>query len=322
MKNIRKIAAMIMAVAMLVIAGACAAQPGETETPAAEAPATEAPAAEAPASEAPAAASDFDTNELITVVSREEGSGTRSAFIELFGVEQEDASGNKVDMTTVEANISNSTSVVMTTVGGNAYAIGYISLGSLNDTVKAVQIEGVDATVENIKNGSYAVSRPFNIATKEGLSEVAADFVAYIMSAEGQAIVAENGYITVADDAAAYAGSAPAGNVVVAGSSSVTPVMEKLAEGYQAVNPNATIEVQQSDSSTGMNMAMEGTCDIGMASRALKDSELEAGLTPTVIAMDGIAVIVNNASPVSDLSVEQVRSIFTGEVTEWSEILG
>lgn len=322
MKNIRKIAAMIMAVAMLVIAGACAAQPAETETPAAEALATEAPASEAPASEAPAAASDFDVNELITVVSREEGSGTRSAFIELFGVEQEDASGNKVDMTTVEANISNSTSVVMTTVGGNEYAIGYISLGSLNDTVKAVQIEGVDATVENIKNGSYAVSRPFNIATKEGLSEVAADFVAYIMSAEGQAIVAENGYITVADDAAAYAGSAPAGNVVVAGSSSVTPVMEKLAEGYQAVNPNATIEVQQSDSSTGMNMAMEGTCDIGMASRALKDSELEAGLTPTVIAMDGIAVIVNNASPVSDLSVEQVRSIFTGEVTEWSEILG
>ncbi len=322
MKNIRKIAAMIMAVAMLVIAGACAAQPAETETPAAEAPATEAPASEAPASEAPAAASDFDTNELITVVSREEGSGTRSAFIELFGVEQEDASGNKVDMTTVEANISNSTSVVMTTVGGNEYAIGYISLGSLNDTVKAVQIEGVDATVENIKNGSYAVSRPFNIATKEGLSEVAADFVAYIMSAEGQAIVAENGYITVADDAAAYAGSAPAGNVVVAGSSSVTPVMEKLAEGYQAVNPNATIEVQQSDSSTGMNMAMEGTCDIGMASRALKGSELEAGLTPTVIAMDGIAVIVNNASPVSNLSVEQVRSIFTGEVTEWSEILG
>ena len=337
MKNIRKIAAMIMAVAMLVIAGACAAQPGETETPAAEAPATEAPASEAPASEAPAAASDFDTNELITVVSREEGSGTRSAFIELFGVEQEDASGNKVDMTTVEANISNSTSVVMTTVGGNEYAIGYISLGSLNDTVKAVQIEGVDATVENIKNGSYAVSRPFNIATKEGLSEVAADFVAYIMSAEGQAIVAENGYITVADDAAAYAGSAPAGNVVVAGSSSGTPVMEipaeaasensgrvmeKLAEGYQAVNPNATIEVQQSDSSTGMNMAMEGTCDIGMASRALKGSELEAGLTPTVIAMDGIAVIVNNASPVSNLSVEQVRSIFTGEVTEWSEILG
>lgn len=322
MKNIRKIAAMIMAVAMLVIAGACAAQPAETETPAAEAPATEAPASEAPASEAPAAASDFDTNELITVVSREEGSGTRSAFIELFGVEQEDASGNKVDMTTVEANISNSTSVVMTTVGGNEYAIGYISLGSLNDTVKAVQIEGVDATVENIKNGSYAVSRPFNIATKEGLSEVAADFVAYIMSAEGQAIVAENGYITVADDAAAYAGSAPAGNVVVAGSSSVTPVMEKLAEGYQAVNPNATIEVQQSDSSTGMNMAMEGTCDIGMASRALKGSELEGGLTPTVIAMDGIAVIVNNASPVSNLSVEQVRSIFTGEVTEWSELLG
>ena len=320
MKNIRKFAAILMAALMLVVAGACAAQPAETETPAAEAPATEAPASEAPASEAPAAASDFDTNELITVVSREEGSGTRSAFIELFGVEQEDASGNKVDMTTVEANISNSTSVVMTTVGGNEYAIGYISLGSLNDTVKAVQIEGVDATVENIKNGSYAVSRPFNIATKEGLSEVAADFVAYIMSAEGQAIVAENGYITVADDAAAYAGSAPAGNVVVAGSSSVTPVMEKLAEGYQAVNPNATIEVQQSDSSTGMNMAMEGTCDIGMASRELKESETAAGAVGTVIANDGIAVIVSNDNSVTGLTSEQVKGIFMGEITSWGEI--
>ena len=261
-------------------------------------------------------------NTAIYVVSREDGSGTRGAFIELFGIEQKNEAGEKIDHTVETAEITDSTSVMMQTVAGNKAAIGYISLGSLNDTVKAVQIEGVDATVENIKNGSYAVSRPFNIATKEGLSEVAADFVAYIMSAEGQAIVAENGYITVADDAAAYAGSAPAGNVVVAGSSSVTPVMEKLAEGYQAVNPNATIEVQQSDSSTGMNMAMEGTCDIGMASRALKDSELEGGLTPTVIAMDGIAVIVNNASPVTDLSVEQVRSIFTGEVTEWSEILG
>ena len=258
----------------------------------------------------------------ITVVSREDGSGTRSAFVELTGVEEKNEAGEKVDNTTVEAIVTNSTNVMMTTVAGDPSAIGYISLGSLNETVKALQIEGVEATVENIKAGTYTLSRPFNIATKEGLSEVAADFVAYIMSAEGQAIVAENGYITVADDAAAYAGSAPAGNVVVAGSSSVTPVMEKLAEGYQAVNPNATIEVQQSDSSTGMNMAMEGTCDIGMASRALKDSELEGGLTPTVIAMDGIAVIVNNASPVSDLSVEQVRSIFTGEVTEWSEILG
>ena len=268
------------------------------------------------------AAGEFDYAQDITVVSREDGSGTRSAFVELTGVEEKNEAGEKVDNITVEAIVTNSTNVMMTTVAGDPSAIGYISLGSLNETVKALQIEGVEATVENIKAGTYTLSRPFNIATKEGLSEVAADFVDYIMSAEGQAIVAENGYITVADDAAAYAGSAPAGNVVVAGSSSVTPVMEKLAEGYQAVNPNATIEVQQSDSSTGMNMALEGTCDIGMASRALKDSELEGGLTPTVIAMDGIAVIVNNASPVTGLSVEQVRSIFTGEVTEWSEILG
>ena len=253
----------------------------------------------------------------ITVVSREDGSGTRGAFIELLGVEKEDENGEKVDYTTEEAVITNSTNVMMTTVAGNEAAIGYSSMGSLNDTVKALQVNGVAATVENIKAGTYEVARPFNIATKEGLSEVAADFVAYIMSAEGQAIVAENGYITVADDAAAYAGSAPAGNVVVAGSSSVTPVMEKLKEAYAALNPNAEIEIQQSDSTTGMTSAIDGICDIGMASRALKDSEIEAGLTGTTIAMDGIAIIVNPANPVESMTVEEIEQIFTGAVTTW-----
>lgn len=255
----------------------------------------------------------------ITVVSREEGSGTRGAFIELTGVEEKNADGVKVDNTTEEAVVTNSTNVMMTTVAGDESAIGYISLGSLNDTVKALQIDGVDATVENIKNGAYTLARPFNIATKEGLSEVAQDFVNYIMSAEGQQVIADNKYIPL-DDAPAYEGKQVSGKIVVAGSSSVTPVMQKLAEAYQAVNPNAEIEVQQSDSTTGMQSAIDGICDIGMASRDLKDSEKEAGLNGQTIAMDGIAVIVNQNNDLTTLTLAQVKSIFTGEATEWENV--
>ena len=255
----------------------------------------------------------------ITVVSREEGSGTRGAFIELTGVEEKNADGVKVDNTTEEAVVTNSTNVMMTTVAGDESAIGYISLGSLNDTVKALQIDGVDATVENIKNGTYTLARPFNIATKEGLSEVAQDFVNYIMSAEGQQVVADNKYIPL-DDAPAYEGKQVSGKIVVAGSSSVTPVMQKLAEAYQVVNPNAEIEVQQSDSTTGMQSAIDGICDIGMASRDLKDSEKEAGLNGQTIAMDGIAVIVNQNNDLTTLTLAQVKSIFTGEATEWENV--
>ena len=255
----------------------------------------------------------------ITVVSREEGSGTRGAFIELTGVEEKNADGVKVDNTTEEAVVTNSTNVMMTTVAGDESAIGYISLGSLNDTVKALQIDGVDATVENIKNGAYTLARPFNIATKEGLSEVAQDFVNYIMSAEGQQVIADNKYIPL-DDAPAYEGKQVSGKIVVAGSSSVTPVMQKLAEAYQVVNPNAEIEVQQSDSTTGMQSAIDGICDIGMASRDLKDSEKEAGLNGQTIAMDGIAVIVNQNNDLTTLTLAQVKSIFTGEATEWENV--
>ena len=255
----------------------------------------------------------------ITVVSREEGSGTRGAFIELTGVEEKNADGVKVDNTTEEAVVTNSTNVMMTTVAGDESAIGYISLGSLNDTVKALQIDGVDATVENIKNGAYTLARPFNIATKKGLSEVAQDFVNYIMSAEGQQVIADNKYIPL-DDAPAYEGKQVSGKIVVAGSSSVTPVMQKLAEAYQVVNPNAEIEVQQSDSTTGMQSAIDGICDIGMASRDLKDSEKEAGLNGQTIAMDGIAVIVNQNNDLTTLTLAQVKSIFTGEVTEWENV--
>ena len=258
--------------------------------------------------------------EEINVISREDGSGTRGAFIELFGIEQKDADGNKVDYTTDEADITNSTSVMMTSVAGNPNAIGYISLGSLNDTVKALNIDGVAASVENIKAGTYTVARPFNIATKAEVSEAAQAFIDFILSAEGQAVVEENGYIAVVEDAPAYAGSRVEGKVVVAGSSSVTPVMEKLKEAYLAINPNAEIEVQQSDSSTGMNSAIEGVCDIGMASRAVKDSELEAGLVSTTIAMDGIAVIVSNDNAQTDLTADQVRAIYMGEITDWSEV--
>lgn len=262
----------------------------------------------------------FDTSSSIGVISREDGSGTRSAFIELFGIEQKDANGNKVDLTTDMAAITDSTSVMMTTVSGDLYAIGYLSLGVLNDTVKAIQIDGVDATTENIKSGDYKIARPFNIATKEGVSETAQDFINFIMSADGQAVIEDNGYISVSD-AAAYSGSVDSGKIVVSGSSSVTPVMEKLKEAYLVKNPNVTIEIQQSDSSTGMTNAIDGTCDIGMASRELKDSELDEGLTSTTIAMDGIAVIVNNDSPVTGLTSEQVRNIFTGEATAWSDVL-
>lgn len=253
----------------------------------------------------------------ITVISREDGSGTRGAFVELTGVEQKNEAGEKVDMTTLDAEITNSTSVMMTTVAGNPKAIGYISLGSLNDTVKAVKVDGAEATAENVANGTYALARPFNIVTGDTLSEVAQDFIDFILSDEGQAIVADNGYISIAATGA-YAGTSPEGKVVVAGSSSVSPVMEKLAEAYKAVNANATIEIQTSDSTTGVNSTMEGICDIGMASRDLKDSE--TGVTATVIAQDGIAVIVNKDNTVEELTSEQIMKIYTGEVTTWDEI--
>ena len=255
----------------------------------------------------------------ITICSREDGSGTRGAFIELLGIEEENEDGEKVDNTTEASKITNSTSVMMSTVEGDVHAIGYISLGSLDDSVTALKIDGVEAAAENILSGDYKVVRPFNIATKDEVSDAAADFIAYIMSEEGQAVISEEGYISVGEPEA-FAGGEAEGKVVVAGSSSVTPVMEKLAEAHQALNDKVEIEVQQSDSTTGMTSAIDGLCDIGMASRELKDSELEAGLTPTVIAQDGIAVIVNNESGVTEMTSEQVKAIYTGEITTWEEL--
>ena len=263
--------------------------------------------------------SSWDSSNDITILSREDGSGTRGAFIELFGIEEE-KNGEKVDMTTDEAQITNSTSVMMTTVAGDDYSIGYVSLGSLDDSVKALKIDGAEATAENIKAGKYKVSRPFNIAVKKDMkNEVAKDFINYVMSEEGQKIVSDNGYIPV-DGAKPYSGKEVSGKVVVGGSSSVSPVMEKLIEGYKAVNSKANVELQTTDSTTGMTSTIDGSYDIGMASRDLKDDEA-AKLQNTVIATDGIAVIVNKNNTTDELSADQVKSIYTGDATTWDEVV-
>lgn len=252
-------------------------------------------------------------NGKISVISREEGSGTRGAFTELFKIVDE----NKNDITVATAETTNSTGVMMSTVAGNNLAIGYISLGSLDDTIKSLKIDGVEPTVENVKNGSYKVSRPFNIVTKDGLSEVAQDFINYIMSSEGQQIIEDNGYISNADNGS-FTGGKVSGSVKITGSSSVTPVMEKLSEAYKKINPNVSIDIMQSDSTIGVQDAINGNSDIGMASRELKDSE--TGVKATAIALDGIAVIVNKENSVENLTSDQVKGIYTGEFTEWSQV--
>lgn len=263
--------------------------------------------------------SNSSESKQISVVSREEGSGTRGAFIDLFGLEEKNSSGDTVDLTTANAIVTNSTSVTLTTVAGDDLAIGYASLGSLNDSVKVLKIDGTKASVETIKDGSYKISRPFNIVTKEDISKAAKDFINFILSSDGQAIVEENGYIPL-DNVDTYQASVTSGKVVISGSSSVTPVMEKLKEAYTKVNSGVTIEIQQSDSSTGITDTIDRTSDIGMASRELEDSEIAQGVNSTVIAMDGIAVIVNKNNTIDNLTSEQVKSIFSGEITTWKEL--
>ena len=304
--KMKKIAAAVMMVSMVAVTAVGCGSSNGTDTKGADANQSD-------------ATSDWDETSDVTIVSREDGSGTRGAFIELFGIEEKQDDGTKVDMTTTDAQITNNTSVMLTTVADNEYAIGYVSLGSLNDSVKALKIGGAEATAENIENGSYKVSRPFNIAVKKDLNnEVAKDFMSFIMSTEGQKVVADEKYIAVAD-VKDYAGTKPSGSCVVGGSSSVSPLMEKLIEAYKAVNPNASIELQTSDSTTGMTSTIEGSYDIGMASRELKEEEA-AELEPTVIATDGIAVIVNNANPLDQLSADQVKDIYVGNVSTWDEI--
>lgn len=256
----------------------------------------------------------------ITVLSREDGSGTRGAFIELFGIQEENESGEKVDMTTADASITNSTSVMMSSVANDVNAIGYISLGSLNDTVKAVKIDGAEASVENVENGTYGIVRPFNIVVKEGeIKPVAQDFINYVMSADGQAVVEDNGYIAVSDQPA-FTSDNSEGKIVIGGSSSVSPVMEKLAEAYEQVNPKADVELQTTDSTTGVSSTVEGSYDIGMASREIKEEETAQGVVGMKIAQDGIAVVVNQENAQEELSSDQVKGIFTGEITTWDEV--
>ncbi len=320
MKKSNKLA--LAAVMVMSMMTACGASSTETAAPAADttvAADTTAADTETAATEAQTEAAGGSMEGAIDVISREDGSGTRGAFIELFGVEQKDASGEKVDYTTDDAEITNSTEVMITSVAGDKQAIGYISLGSLNDSVKALKIDGAAATVDDIKDGSYKIARPFNIVTTGEVSDVAQDFINFIFSEEGQKVVEDNGYISQGNQGA-YTASGKSGKVTVAGSSSVTPVMEKLAEAYKALNSEVTVEVQQSDSTTGVTSALEGVCDIGMASRDLKEEETAKGAQGQVIAMDGIAVVVNNENPVEDLTAEQVKDIYVGDTTDWSEL--
>lgn len=316
----KKILALMLALTLVLGLAACAGNNDQSETNQTETNQTEDTAAPETGDETDAETEDDTAAAMsgpITVISREEGSGTRGAFVELMGVETDEG-----DMTTVDAEIANSTSLVQSTVAGNPNAIGYISLGSYDaSAVKALKVDGVEVSVDTIKAGEYAVSRPFVVCYKEeNLSELGKDFVSYIMSAEGQQILSDEGYIAADDAAASYTASGLSGNLSVNGSTSVGPVMEVLAEAYKALNPDVVIDVQQTGSGTGITSAIDGSCEIGMSSRALKDEEVAEGLTPVTIALDGIAVIVNQANTVEDLTAEQIRQIYTGEITDWSQL--
>lgn len=309
------ITASVLSAAMLASLAACGSAPAASEASSSEVSSSEASSVE---SAAPAADA-FDTAQDIAVFTREDGSGTRGAFIELTGVEQKDADGKKVDMTTEAAAVQSSTNGVMTAVANDPTAIGYISLGSLNDTVKAVTVDGVKAGADTVKDGSYTLARPFNIVTNgDATDPVAVDFIAYCLSADGQAIATDKGYI--GSEGEAFTSAQPAGKIVVGGSTSVAPLMEKLVEAYKTVNPNAEIEHLTTDSTTGVSGALDGSYTIGLASRDLKDSETEAGAKATVLVMDGIAVVVNPENPIENLTVDQIKSIYVGEVTTWDEV--
>ena len=315
----KSVAAVVTAAAMMMSLAACGSSASES-APAAEstvASSSEAASGEAASETAPAA--DFDADQDITVISREDGSGTRGAFIELTGVEEKNADGQKVDNTTEAAAIQSSTNGIMTAVANDETAIGYISRGSLNDSVRAVKVGGVAASAETVKDGSYTLARPFNIVTNgEATDPVAVDFIAYCLSKDGQALATEEGY--VGSEGEDYASTQPEGKITVGGSSSVSPLMEKLIEAYKTVNPNAELELLTSDSTTGVSGALDGSYTIGMASRELKDSETEGGAVATVLALDGIAVVVNPANTVEDLTVDQIKGVYTGELTVWSDL--
>lgn len=258
-------------------------------------------------------------SQTINVVSREDGSGTRGAFSEILGILKKDSLGNETDLTYDEAIIQNSTDGIMTTVAGDKYAIGYISLGSLGDTVKPLKIDGINPTAENIQEGSYKIARPFNIVHQEELNSLGVDFINFILSSQGQDILSREGYIKANTNLSEYNSTNEKGNLVISGSTSIAPVMEKLAEEYKLLNPNSSIEIQSTGSSAGIQGVIEGSADIGMASRELKDSEKET-INYKTIAMDGIVIIVNNENIIENLSIEDVRSIYIGQTTTWNDL--
>ena len=245
----------------------------------------------------------------IVRIGREAGSGTRDGFESI--TDTKDKCQYRQELT--------STGDVITAVSQNPDAIGYASLASIKDTVKALNVDGVTPSEATVKDGSYVLSRPFNIVTNgDATDPVAVDFIAYVLSKDGQAIATDNGYI--GEDGADFTSAQPEGKIVVGGSSSVSPLMEKLIEAYKTVNPNAELELQTTDSTTGVSGALEGTYTIGMASRELKDSEVEGGAKATVMALDGIAVVVNPGNTTDDLTVDQIKGIYTGELTTWSDV--
>ncbi len=254
----------------------------------------------------------------INVISREDGSGTRGAFTEITGILEKDGD-NETDTTSPDAVIQNSTEGVLSSVAGDVNSIGYISLGSLNDTVKAVKIDGVEPTSETVLSGDYKISRPFNIAWKGDLAALPADFVQFIHSKQGQEIAVDNGYVEAKLDGADYSASNQSGSISVVGSTSISPLMEKLAEAYKELNPDVQIDITANGSSAGMTAAIEGTADIGMASRELKDEE-KAELNSDAIALDGIAVVVNKDNSVEDLTLDQVKEVFQGKTTDWEDL--
>jgi phosphate transport system substrate-binding protein len=260
----------------------------------------------------------FDKKREISVVTREAGSGTRDAFVELTGILVK-VDGKKKDNTTKEALTIDGTQGVMSSVGGNEYGIGYISLGSLNATVKAISVNGVTPNASTVKDGTYPIARPFNIAIKDSVSPLAQDFINFILSDAGQKVVESHGYVSVVQGNT-YEPTKLSGKIVLAGSSSVSPVMEKLKEAYLALNPNVEIEIQTNDSSSGMLAAKEGTCDIGMASRELKESEA-TDLHAITIARDGIAVIVNNKNPLQNLTIAKLREVYMGAIRNWEAVI-
>jgi len=256
-------------------------------------------------------ADDFDADRVIAVFTREDGSGTRDAFVSLTGVG---------DDMYVEAVVESETNQILTKIESNDTAIGYVSVGSLNPNVKALEIDGIAPSNETIMDGSYKLQRPLLVcvnADKEN-DPLVKDFIAFMISAEGQEQSASK-WTVIDSDAPSYTSAGLSGVLKVGGSTSVEPLMQKLAEAYIALNPDVDIEISGGGSGTGINEATEGIIDIGMSSRNLKDEE-KGALTATVIALDGVAVIINPANPITNMTTEQVRAIFTGEITRWNQL--